>query len=122
VKYSFDLVRHRRANVWLDEAPPATFNALYSVTRTLKASKVVAAPRRIAALEIKIPRGPMNSYAFLGAELAALALDGLEVVVPINGMGSSCASSLVSKLDNVRLGMTEEYAEAVFGGSKKWAI
>jgi hypothetical protein len=64
----------------------------------------------------------MDSYAFLGAELAALALDGLEVVVPINGMGSSCASSLVSKLDNVRLGMTEEYAEAVFGGSKKWAI
>jgi len=61
----------------------------------------------------------MASYAFLGAEHGSLALDGLEVTVPVTAVGPSYTSSLALKLDDVRLGMRQEYVEAVFAGVQK---
>ena len=61
----------------------------------------------------------MARYALLGVELAELDLDGLEVVVAVNALGGPYFSSLASKVDEVRLGMPEEYVEAVMRGVQR---
>jgi hypothetical protein len=121
MRHSFELSRYRQANVWLDEAPPADFNALSMLTRLMKPKVVVDASRRIAGVEIKIPHGPIASYALLGAELVELDVDGIEVVVSINPTGSQFMPSLVLRQDEVKIGMLDEYAGAVFAGIERAA-
>jgi hypothetical protein len=118
---SFDLSHHRRANVWLDEAPPADFTATSVATRLVKPNMAVAASRRTAGVEIYIPRGPRVSYALLGAELIDTDVDGLEVVVSVNRSGFPFQPSLASKSDEVTVGLLDEYAGAVIAGVEQVA-
>jgi hypothetical protein len=114
--HSFALSRHRRANVWLDEAPPADFTASSMVTRMVMPKVVVHPSRRIAGIEINIPHGPRASYALLGAELVDSDVDGLEVIVSVGAEGLPFAPSLALKSDDVKIGMLDEYADAVVAG------
>jgi len=91
------------------------------VTRIVKPKVVVDASRRIAAIEMNIPHGPKASYALLGAELVDSDVDGIEVVVPVNALGFPFASSLALKPDEVKIGLLEEYADAVITGIEKLA-
>jgi hypothetical protein len=116
MRYSFELPRRRRANVWLDEVPPAEFTPASKITRLIKPKVVVPAVRRVAALEMNIPHGPMASYALLGAELVEAPADGLEVVVFVNSAGALFAPSLALRSDETRVGLPEEYAGAVIAG------
>jgi hypothetical protein len=117
----FELSRHRRANVWLDEAPPASFAASSTLTRVVKPKTVVGAFRTIAAVEINIPHGPTASYGLLGAELVASTTDGLEAVVCVNAAGSEFTPSLALRRDEVRVGLPDEYARAVVVGIDEMA-
>jgi len=90
------------------------------LTQLVKPKKVVDVSRRIAAIELKIPRA-FASYAFLGGELVHGDVDGLEVILPINANGDSFAPSLALKSDEVRTGIPEEYAGAVFAGVERAA-
>jgi hypothetical protein len=81
----------------------------------------IAASRKLAAIEINIPHGPVASYALLGAELADADVEGLKVIVPISSIGSRISPSLAPKSEEVRLGLPEEYASAVFKGVEKLA-
>lgn len=120
--YSFhQLSFHRRANVWLDETPPAEFMASSKLTQLVKPKKIVGFSRRIAAIELCIPRGPFASYAFLGGELVDSNVDGLEVILPVNSIGAPFAPSLALTADKVKSGMPEEYADAVFTGIERAA-
>lgn len=113
---SFELSRHRRVNVWLDEAPPADFTASSFVTLVVKPTAVVEASRRVAAVELNVPHGPSASYALLGAELVEAEVDGLEVVVSVNKVGFPFQASLALKPDEVRVGILDEYANAAASG------
>jgi hypothetical protein len=119
MKYSFQLPYARRANVWLDEPPPASFSASSTVTRTVKPRAAVDATRKVAAVELNIPHGPTASYALLGAELVDSNVDGLEVVVMVNSVGFPFASSLALKPDDVTVGLLDEYTSAVVAGIEK---
>jgi hypothetical protein len=119
--YSFQLSHHRRANVWLDETPPAEFAASSMLSRIVKPKKIVGVSRRIAAIELNIPHGPFASYALLGGELVQSEVDGLEVILPISSIGVPFAQSLALKADEVRSGIPEEYAGAVFAGIERVA-
>jgi len=119
--YSFQLSRHRRANVWLDESPPAEFMASSMLTRIVKPKKIVDVSQRIAAIELYIPHGPFASYALLGGELVHSDVDGLEVILPVSSIGVPFAPSLALKADEVRSGIPDEYAGAVFAGIERAA-
>jgi hypothetical protein len=115
--YSFQLSHHRRANVWLDEVPPAGFEASSMLTQIVKPKKkIVGVSRRIAAIELNIPHGPFASYALLGGELVHSDVDHLEVILPVNSIGAPFTASLALKAEDVKSGMPEEYAGAVFAG------
>jgi hypothetical protein len=77
---------------------------------------VVAATRRIAALEISIPHGPITSYALLGAELTESEVQGLEVAVFVNSSGFPFAQTLAQRPEEARVGLPKEYADAVIAG------
>lgn len=117
--YALPLPRHRRANVWLDEAPPADFVASSVLTRLVKPKNVVDASRRIAAVEMMIPYGPMPAYALLGGELAGADVDGLEVTVSVNPIGVPFAPSLAVSSDEAYVGLPDEYVGGVFSGIEK---
>jgi len=117
MRRSFELSHYRRANVWLDEAPPAEFTATSVVTRHVRPEMVVDASRRIAGVEIYIPYGPRASYGLLGADLVEADVDGLEIVVSVNMVGLPFQSSLTSMSDEVKVGLLDEYASAVIGGA-----
>lgn len=119
--YSFELSHHRRANVWLDEAPPADLPSASLVTRHVMPKRIVAAQRRIAGIELCIPHGPRASYALLGAELVEADLDGLEVAVSVNNAGIPFQRSIALKPDDVNVGLLDEYASAVIAGISKVA-
>jgi hypothetical protein len=117
----FQLSRHRRANVWLDETPPAEVMASSMLTEIVRPKKTVDVSRRIAAIELMIPHGPMASYALLGGELLHHDEDGLQVILPVNSIGIAFAPSLALSSDEVLAGMPDEYAGAVFAGVKRAA-
>ena len=121
MRYSLELSRRRRANIWLDEAPPATFKASSELTRIVKPKIRIASSRKLAAIELNVPHGPMASYGLLGAELIDADVEGLKVIVPINSIGSRFTPSLALKSEDVRIGLLEEYASAVFTGVEKLA-
>jgi len=114
--HSFQLPHNGRANVWLDEPPPANFTASSIITRVVKPGVVVDASRSLAALEICIPHGPKASYALLGAELVNSEIVGLEVVVSVNPVGHPFAQSLALRPEETKVGLLEEYASAVLTG------
>jgi len=89
------------------------------VRRMLKPQRLVHASRRIVAVEFSIPHGPEASYGLLGAEVVELEADGLEVVVSINSVGFPFRPSLALQPDEVRVGLLDEYAEAVLRGVER---
>jgi len=108
--------RSRRANVWLDEAPPASFTASSIVKRVVKPKKAILTSHRIAAIEMMLPRGPYIGYALLGGELVESDIDGLEVVVSVNSRGARFKSSLVPMGDEGMIGLEDEYVKGVLAG------
>ena len=111
MKRSFELSHHRRANVWLDEAPPAEFTASSVVTRLVKPKVAVKAARKVAGIELCLPRGPRASYALLGVELGESNVDGLEVTVSVNRVGCVYQQSIALKPDEINVGLLEERHE-----------
>jgi len=116
MKQFFEPSPSRRANVWLDEAPPADFTATSSVKRVVQTGVVVPATRRLAGVEMNIHHGPRASYGLLGAELVEANIDGLEVIVSVNKFGFPFPSSLALQPDEVKVELLDEYAEAVIRG------
>jgi hypothetical protein len=112
----FQLPHNGRANVWLDEPPPANFDASSTVTQVVRPKIAVAATRTIAALEINLPHGSKASYALLGAELVDSEVEGVDVVVSVNSTGFPFAQSLSRRPEEVKVGLLKEYASAVISG------
>jgi hypothetical protein len=119
--YSLKLSRFRRANIWLDEPPPAAFRPSSERVCVLKSKVKMRTLRNIAAVEISVAHGPMTSYALIGAELVDTKIEDLQVIVPFNSTGSPFTTSLASKGDEVRLGLLDEYVDSVFTGVKTFA-
>jgi hypothetical protein len=105
VMYTLDLSRFRRVNIWLDEPPPAAFESSSALTRIIKPRLIIAASRRIAAIEMLIPHGGKTSYALLGGELTETGTEYLEVSVKTSPLGQPFNSTLASKPEEVIVGL-----------------
>jgi hypothetical protein len=119
MKRSLNLNNGKRAQLWLDEAPHADFLASTVVKRLVMPTRVVSASRRIAAVEFVIPLGGMIAYGLLGGELVHSDVDGLEVVVSVNPEGAPFRSSLMTRGEEMSVGLIGEYAEGVVKGVER---
>jgi hypothetical protein len=110
------LTRHRKARLWIGEPPSAEFSPTSYVRRVVSAGVAEAPAIRIAAVELLVPRGPVASYGLLGAELLDNGTGDGEVNVAVNSKGFPMQGSLAAMPDDVRIGLLDEYAEAVVSG------
>jgi hypothetical protein len=121
MKRSFELSHHRWANVWPDEALPAAYTVSSVVRKVLRPTVAIDEGRMIAGVEVRIPHGLIAPYALLGAELVEAEVDGLEVIVFVNEVGAWFPESLAGQSGDVKIGLPDEYANAVINGVAKAA-
>jgi hypothetical protein len=113
------LSRHRRANIWLGVPPNAAYSPTGFVRRVISTGLSASPTIRIAAVELVVPRGPKASYGLLGAELIDSGGRDGEVSVAVNNTGFPMQGSLAAMPDDVRIGLLEEYADAVVAGVER---
>jgi hypothetical protein len=121
MKHSFQLTPFRRANVWIDEAPPTEYVASSIVRTVVMPRTAIDIERTIACVEVNFFHGARSSYALLGAELIEAESDGFEVCVSVNGDGPLFGRALARGLDEVRIGLPSEYAQAVISRASRFA-
>lgn len=119
--YSFDIINKRRANIWLDEAPPASFSASSIETRIIVPRISVKASRAVAVVEACFLHGPRASYALLGAEITPRQEEDLRVMVSVNSVGPILSPSLALNPDTITVGLPHEFVGAVFAGVEEVA-
>jgi hypothetical protein len=113
------LSRHRTARVWLDESPRAQYVPTAVMRRVVSSGLSMPPVIRLAGVELVVPRGAMASYGLLGAELLEGTEQGDVVTVAVARTDSPMPDSLAGTLDDVRVGLPEEYASAVISGVER---
>lgn len=117
--WSLSLPRHRKAKVWLDEPPGATYVPTKFNHRVVSNGSTLPGPIRLAAVEWMVPRGATASYGLLGAEYLDGDRDEGEVSVAVNRAGAPMLHPLAPDSEDVRVGLPDEYAEAVLSGLER---
>ena len=107
------LTPHARARLFSDIAG-MTFPAVGELRRNRYPHAGTAHPTcRRWLVEAYVPRGARADYGLLGLEFAP-GPAAIEVIVPYSGPhGATLTDSLAGQIDDVRVGLPEEYAEAV---------
>jgi hypothetical protein len=109
--------RYGKARVWLGELPELTYPVLDVLERTLEAGDSPLSGVRRAAIEMLLPRGGRALYGLLGAELTPRCSGRLVVQVAVSGRTEpQFIRSLAARIDDVRLGIPDEYAVSVLDG------
>ena len=76
-----------------------------------------ASGTRLAAIELLVPHGARASYGLLGGHFEPRSDGQLTVNIYASSPNERCfADSLVSRIDEVRVGLPEEYVEGVLDG------
>jgi hypothetical protein len=101
-----------RARVWFKDIP-----ADFSPTRRIETAAAAAlknASRKKVAVEAFIPRGAFAEYALLGGSWNPGRFQFTRVAVSVsNESGPAFAGHLAGRVDEVRIGLPEEYGEGV---------
>jgi len=112
----FELANHGRARVWIDELPPVEPLSSDASWRqeSIDGAKKQAFHKRVV-VELFQPFGATFHYGLLGAEFQANASDELVVTVSVDTSNPKIpyVDSLASKVDEVVVGSTHEYAESI---------
>jgi hypothetical protein len=115
---ALNLDRYTKARVWWGELPDLRYNALRLGERTLEAQGAALANARCAAVELFIPTGTRFLYGILGAAFSPVDIGRLLVQVAVSAEdGERVATSLAGRVDDVRVGLPQEYTEAVLEGA-----
>jgi hypothetical protein len=113
-----NLDRYKKARVWVGELPKLSYDVLQVEQRRLEAEGSILAEVRCAAVELLIPTGPRSLYGALGAMVTPGACGQLLVQVAISPLdGELVASALTGRMDEVHIGLPQEYAGAVLEGA-----
>jgi len=112
----FELAKHGRARVWIDELPsvePLSSDSSWRQEGFASAKRKTFHKRVV--VEFFQPFGATFHYGLLGAEFHANTSDELVVAVSIDALSPRIPyiDSLAAKVDEVEVGSTPEYAEAV---------
>ncbi len=112
---SFELSKHRRARVWVDEVLPCEFAAGDSIQKEIEAAVPCDPVLSTIAVELFVPEGGRFSYGLLGGRfsMSSSTPGKVSLIVNVDGKGLKYPSALSGQLDDVRIGLPREYASAV---------
>jgi hypothetical protein len=109
------------ARVWIDQHPTLAFEATHEMTRTFVASQRIGSKRR-AGVELFVPAGARANYALICGSFAPDDLGRLILQLPVSSAGGEQLSwALAARVDEVRIGLPEEYAQSVLGAGSEAA-
>jgi hypothetical protein len=106
-----------KARVWLDELPNWTYEVVQTVERHQEVINSGSVERQSAAVELFLPRGGRVLYGGLGAVFTPEDTHQLvaQVLVSIDD-GKQYEETLAHRVDDVHIGLPQEYVEGVFEG------
>jgi hypothetical protein len=112
------LEKHAKARVWLGELPKAGFPVSEEHKRAFPAkARSIPAQRRQACIEVFVPFGGRYMHGLLGGSIDLS--DSRELAVTVCSAmrdGAPYIASLVDAIDAPRIGLPDEYVNAVFKG------
>ena len=113
----FTLPYHCRARVWLGELPQASYLADYTVERSIEAKSPDFNNVRLAAVELREPKGPRVLYGLLGAEFRPLKSNNLDLQVNVSSNDNlRIADSSLNQSGDILVGLPKEYIDSVVRG------
>ncbi len=108
---------HRKARIWLNESAPFAFRADGTMKHTFTETERHEQKSLSIAIEVLIPKGARFAYGALGGRFVSGETGELRVSVGItSNNGAQLGNSLASLLDDVRIGLPEEYGKGVVEG------
>lgn len=104
-----------KARVWVLESATSGLEFTDIVSGSFVATRTGAPKHPAVTVEALVPRGPLAEYGLIGLAYQSTTSETLriEVAYSTNG-GMSWGKSLAATIDDVRLGLPEEYSQAVF--------
>ncbi len=110
------LSRSRKARIWIDDLPAGVWLEPEShVERRFLSNTTVLNGHKIA-VELFIPRGARFDYGLIGGELSSNESNEFLVAICHSVGTRLLTDSLVGALDEVRVGLPLDYANAVLEG------
>jgi hypothetical protein len=114
---TFDLGRFRRARVWIGDLPDATYLSTNVTTHTITARSRSLVGKRLVAVELFVPLGARSMYGLIGGRFEPDDQDHLTVEVGTSSNSERLLTdSLASRVDEVHVGLPDEYVGAVLRG------
>jgi hypothetical protein len=108
--------RFARAIVSWQPREVIAFESTGHLTRVLEA-RAQSNPARFLSVEAFVPRGGRADYGAIGVDYAPAWSERLRVIVGYGDpRGESWPNALASTIDQVRVGLPEEYSQAVLDG------
>jgi hypothetical protein len=106
-----------KVRVWIDESPDAYYPAVdlieYALTTRLSETQ-----SKTVVLEMAVITGPRKLYGLLGATYIPERTEALSIHIAVSDSSQKVIDwSLVGMIDQVRLGLPEEFADAVLKGA-----
>jgi hypothetical protein len=106
----------RKARVWMKILPDAVFEPRTLIKQSFETSRKSFGYDRISAVEIMVSLGARDLYGLLGGTLSPGPKGKFDVQIAISGGSHHFADHFASSREDVRAGLTEEYAEAALYG------
>jgi hypothetical protein len=110
------LSRSRKARIWIDDLPAGVLlEPSGHIVRRFTANRTSLDSRKFA-VELFIPRGARFDYGLIGAELFPTESNALVTTICYSIVGRLFTDSIVGGLDEVKVGLPLDYADAVLEG------
>ncbi len=112
-----DLGKERRARVWIGDHPDSDYPSQRTLSHSVTAGKKPYNQAKVGVVEVLVPLGGRFKYGLLGGILRPAPTDVLSIELNVSSPGERLfINSLAKEIDEVRVGLPEEYAEAVLSG------
>jgi hypothetical protein len=113
---TLDLGKYQRARIWMGDLPDAIYTPQKNLKHRIPTKQPSYATTKTAAVEMVIPTGGRSFYGLIGGRLEPSSESFVDLTVGISQSNGRPSYDPLSANDLVRVGLPEEYAEAVLSG------
>lgn len=115
-----NLGQYRRGKLWVNDLPRMDYDCIDILELSLTINKGLELKPCNLALELLLSSRQVSNYAFLGAEFIPNSGDKLEVAISVgNDEGEVLEDNIASQLDEVHIGLPNEYGQAILRSVQK---
>ncbi|MBN3780031.1 hypothetical protein G3O06_21080 [Burkholderia sp. Ac-20345] len=114
---TFNLEKFRKARLWINELPDATYHPLDMASHVVTVKNPGLAKVRSGAVELFVPLGARSMYGLVGGYFEPVESDSLSVEIYLSSSSERILSENLAGLnDEVRVGLPAEYVGGVIAG------